>query len=252
MPLLHDRRRAHVATALSLFAGLGFHVGLWAVLIPDVASAAHLGPAALGACIGLVSLSGMGALLLGGPLSDRLGRRPVAVCGCAGLAAAFAVLSAVGPVSVLLAGLVLLGISGGLLDLAANATGSDYERTYAVKAMTGLHAAFSAAAAAGALAAALILTAGGTFRVAFLCTTAVLLALGAAATRAPLPPHAEPGPPPSQAEPDAPDAGPVWRIPGVAFGLALAGACFLGDGMLEGFSSLYLRGTLASGALLGG
>jgi MFS family permease len=38
----------------------------------------------------------------------------------------------------------------------------------------------------------------------------------------------------------------------VRLGLALAGVCFLGDGMLEGFTSLYLRGTLASGVLLGG
>jgi MFS family permease len=38
----------------------------------------------------------------------------------------------------------------------------------------------------------------------------------------------------------------------VALGLALAAVCFLGDGMLEGFSSLYLRGELESGVLLGG
>jgi MFS family permease len=38
----------------------------------------------------------------------------------------------------------------------------------------------------------------------------------------------------------------------VVLGLTLAGTCFLGDGMLEGFSSLYLRGTLDSGVLLGG
>src|SRR5438128_731814 len=76
-----DPRRAHAGAALALFSGLGFHVGLWAVLIPDVAAAAGIGTAALGASIGLVSLCGMASLLIGGPLSDRVGRRPVAVAG---------------------------------------------------------------------------------------------------------------------------------------------------------------------------
>src|SRR3954447_11720488 len=130
-------RRAHARAALALFAGLGFQVGLWAVLIPDLAAAARLRPATLGACIALVSLAGMAALLAGGPVSDRVGRRPVAVAGCAGLAAAVAALPAAGPWPLLVAGLVLLGAGGGLLDLAANATGSDYERAHGVRAMTG-------------------------------------------------------------------------------------------------------------------
>jgi MFS family permease len=245
--MLHlSPRRSHAATALVLFAGLGFHVGLWAVLIPDLAEAADLRPATLGACIALVSLSGMASLLAGGPISDRVGRRPVAVAGAGGLAVAFVVLAAIGPWPVLVAGLALLGISGGLLDLAANATGSDYERAHATHAMTGLHGAFSGAAAAGALVAALVLEAGGDFRDAFLITAGLLAAQAVAAARAPLPPRAAPAPLPPHF------GGRLWRLPGVALGLGLAGVCFLGDGMLEGFSSLYLRGELDSGVLLGG
>ena len=265
--LLHPSpRRAHAGAALILFAGLGFHVGIWTVLIPDLARAASLRPATLGACIALVALSGMAALLAGGPVSDRIGRRPMAVAGALGLAAAFAVLAAVGPWPVLVAGLILLGAASGLLDLAANATGTDYERAHGVHAMTGLHGAFSAAAAAGALLAAAVLSAGGDFRGAYLITAALLVALAVVAARIPLPPHAaetaefaEPpsalaaGPPELAASGGpVPSERPLWRLPGVALGLALAGACFLGDGMLEGFTSLYLRGELESGVLLGG
>ena len=242
-------RRAHAAAALVLFAGLGFHVGLWAVLIPDLAKAADLRPATLGACIALVSLSGMASLLAGGPISDRVGRRPMAVGGATGLAAAFGLLATVGPWPVLVAGLILFGVSAGLLDLAANATGSDYERAHAVQAMTGLHGAFSGAAAAGALLAALVLAAGGDFRLAYAITAALLLAVAGAASRVPLPPHERHSPDEQRA---AGEGRRLWRIPGVALGLALAGVCFLGDGMLEGFSSLYLRGELESGVLLGG
>ena len=247
-PQLTDRP-AHARAALALFAGLGFHVGLWAVLIPDLAAAADLRPAALGACLALVSASGMASLLAGGPLSDRVGRRVPAVAGCAGLAAAFALLAAAAEEwAALLPALALLGASGGLLDLAANATGSDYERVHEVRAMTGLHGAFSAAAAAGALLAAGVLEAGGTFRTAFLVTAALLAILAAAAALMPLPGHVthddETG--------GGGGARALLAVPGVVLGLALAGACFLGDGMLESFASLYLRDTLASGVVLGG
>ena len=191
----------------------------------------------------------MGSLLAGGPISDRIGRRPMAVAGAAGLAGAFALLATVGPWPVLVAGLILFGVSAGLLDLAANATGSDYERAHAVQAMTGLHGAFSGAAALGALLAALVLTAGGGFRLAYAITAALLLGLAAVASRVPLPPQVT-----DDADAARVEAGEarLWRVPGVALGLALAAACFLGDGMLEGFSSLYLRDELESGVLLGG
>src|SRR3954452_10243297 len=107
--------------------------------------------------------------------------------------------------------------------------------------MTGLHAAFSAAAAAAAMLAALVLTVGGTFRTAFWLAAALELALAGAATRVSLPPHVEP-PVADDPNPAAVAGPPLWRIGGVVLGLALAGTCFLGDGRLEGFSSLYLRG----------
>jgi MFS family permease len=241
-------RRAHAAVAAALFAGLGLHVGLWAVLIPDVAAACGLGPGALGLSLALVAAVGAGALLAGGRLSDRHGRRPVAVAGAVTLAAAFVLLGLAAVVPVLLGGLTLLGVGAGLLDVAANATGADYERLYRVRAMTALHAAFSAGAAGGALIATLVLAVGGGHRAAFVAGAVALAGLGVALLRAPLPPRdAVAG---QQAAPASPVR--LLAVPGVLIAVTLAGVCFFGDGVLEGFATLYLRDALGSGALLAG
>jgi MFS family permease len=247
---LLSHRRAHAAAATALFAGLGAHVGLWTVLIPDVAAATGIGPGALGACLALVAAVGAAALLVGGRLSDRHGRRPAAVAGALALAAAFGVLGFAADLPVLLGGLGLLGVGAGLLDVAANATGADYERAYGVRAMTALHAAFSAGAAAAALAATLMLAADAGHRAAFLAGATALAALGGAMLRAPLPPHAASRPAQEATGPGT--ARRLLAVPGVLLAVALAGVCFFGDGVLEGFSSLYLRDALGSGALLGG
>jgi MFS family permease len=239
-------RRAHAMVAAALFAGLGLHVGLWAVLIPDVAAACGLGPGALGACLALVAAVGAAALLVGGRLSDRRGRRPVAVAGAVTLAAAFVLLGLAMGVPVLLAGLALLGVGAGLLDVAANATGADYERAYRVRAMTALHAAFSAGAAAGALIATVVLAVRAGHRAAFLAGAAALAMLAAVMVRAPLPaPGVET--PRAHGSPAR-----LLAVPGVLLAVTLAGVCFFGDGVLEGFATLYLRDALGSGALLAG
>jgi MFS family permease len=239
-------RRAHAAVAAALFAGLGLHVGLWAVLIPDVAAACGLGPGALGASLALVAAVGAAALLAGGRLSDHHGRRPVAVAGAVTLAAAFVLLGLAASVPVLLGGAGLLGIGAGLLDVAANATGADYERVYRARAMTALHAAFSGGAAAGALVATLVLAAGAGHRAAFLAGAVALAGLGVALLAAPVPPRDVEAPPAHV------PAVRLLAVPGVLLAVTLAGVCFFGDGVLEGFATLYLRDALGSGALLAG
>ena len=96
-----------------------------------------------------MAATSIGALAAAGPLADRIGRRPLAVAGAAGFAAAFALLAAVEAPLALWPTMALYGVASGCLDLAANAVGSDYERAHGVRAMVRLHAGFSAAAAAG-------------------------------------------------------------------------------------------------------
>src|SRR5262249_4272340 len=137
--------------AACLFAGLGLQVGVWAVLIPHLVATRGLTPAALGAALALLSATGIATLAAAGPLADRVGRRRVLVGGAAGFAGAFALLAAVEATAALWPTLALFGVASGLLDLGANAVGADHERAFGERAMVGLHAGFSAAAATGAL-----------------------------------------------------------------------------------------------------
>ena len=257
--MLQSHRRAHARMAAGLFAGLGVQVGAWAVLIPELVASRDLTPAELGAALAVMAATSIGALAAAGPLADRIGRRPLAVAGAAGFAAAFALLGGVEAPLALWPTMALYGVASGCLDLAANAVGSDYERAHGVRAMVRLHAGFSAAAAVGAL------LAGAVGPDAYWIAAALYVALAAATIVAPLPPHeeAEPfvGAPHETAvaaahePPRAVAAGgrlAVLRIPAVAVAVGLVTLCFFGDGAIEGYAALFLRDALGSGALLTG
>jgi MFS family permease len=259
--VLHSHRRAHARIAAGLFAGLGIQVGAWAVLIPELVATRELSPAALGAVLALMAATSIGALAAAGPLADRVGRRPLAVAGAAGFAAAFALLAAVESAAALWPTVALYGVASGFLDLAANAVGSDYERAHRVRAMIRLHAGFSAAAAVAALGAAGLASAASA-QAAFGVVAAIYVVLTAAAAIAPLPPHEEAAPfvgvPHETAAAAAHgSAAPrgrlgLLRVPAVAVATGLVTLCFFGDGAIEGYAALFLRDALASGTLLTG
>ena len=265
------QRRAHARIAACLFAGLGVQVGAWAVLIPELVDSRGLTPAELGLALAVMAATSIGTLAAAGPLADRVGRRPPAVAGAAGFAASFVLLAAVEEPWALWPTVALFGVASGCLDLAANAVGSDYERAHGVRAMVGLHAGFSGAAAAGAL------LAGAVGPDAYWIVAGLYVVLTAAAATAPLPPHetAEPflGAPHETAAAAAHDPGvgaahhpgvgaahetgeagggrlDVLRIPAVAVAVGLVTLCFFGDGAIEGYEALFLRDALESGALL--
>ena len=239
-PVSSPRRKTATGIAAGLFAGLGLQVGVWAVLIPHLVASRGLTPAALGAALALMAATSIAALAAAGPLADRVGRRPVAVAGAAGFAAAFALLAAVEAPAALWPTVALYGVASGFLDLAANAVGADYERAYRVRAMIRLHAGFSAAAAAGAL------LAGAVGPATYWVAAAIYAGLAAATTIAPLPPH-------EHVDGVAPGGRlALLRIPAIAVAVALCALCFFGDGAIEGYSALFLRDALASGTLLTG
>jgi MFS family permease len=240
--VLQSHRRAHARMAAGLFAGLGFQVGVWAVLIPHLVATRDLTPAELGAALAVMAATSIGALAAAGPLADRVGRRPLAVAGAAGFAASFALLAAVESQAALWPTLALYGVASGFLDLAANAVGSDYERAHDVRAMIRLHAGFSGAAATGALLAGVV--GPDTYWV----LVVVYGALAAVAVVAPLPPH-------EAAPHESPPPGgrlALLRNSAIAVAVALCTLCFFGDGAIEGYAALFLRDVLESGALLTG
>lgn len=259
-------RRAHFRAILLAFLGLGVQVGAQAVLLADLARARALNPAVLGLAFSAQAAVGIIALLVGGALADRLGRRPLLALGGGGLGLFFLALATAPPYALLLAAFVLGGASASAYDLAVNTLGGDYERRYRTRAMTMLHAGFSGGAALGAALSALLLARGTDFRLVYILLGALLLALALGTRWLPLPPAhaatpaqqapaatppaADRAPAPADAHP--PGAFVLLRAPGVLLAAALVGVCFFGDGALEGFTGVYLRNLLGAGPLLGG
>jgi MFS family permease len=251
--LFTHARRAHYSFAAGSFGILGFHVGVWAVELAPLAAGLGLDPARLGAAVTVAAAAGLVTLFGGGVLADRVGRRPVLVIGFAGTGAAFVLMALAGSFAGLLPAVLLYGLAVSFIDLGANTVGAAYEQAYAVSAMTGLHAWFSAGALAGALGSAAALSAGMSYRGVYLALAGVMAAglLGALF-------GAIPGAPPSggTVQAAAPRPGPdrrrVWRIPAVLFAIALISVTFFGDGALESFLSTFLQRTLAGGVLLSG
>ena len=220
-------------------------------------------PAELGAVLAVMAATVIGSIAAAGLLADRIGRRPLAVLGAAAFAASFALLAAVEDPAALWPTVALYGVASGFLDLAANAVGSDYERAHDVRAMVRLHAAFSAAAAVGAL------MAGAVGPDTYWIVAAAYVVLAAATIVAPLPPHEV-----EHAAAGAPHESSVaagaahessttsarvpggrlalLRVPAIAVAVGLVTLCFFGDGAIEGYAALFLRDVLESGALLTG
>jgi MFS family permease len=245
-------RRAHARTAVLLFAGLGAQVGAFAVLVPDLAASRGLTPAAVGAALAVMAAASIGTLVAAGPLADRHGRRPLLVAGTTAFGAAFALLAWVESDIALWPTLALYGVAGGCLDLGANAVGGDYEREHGVRAMIRLHAAFSAAAAAFALGAAGLSAAAG-HAAAYAAMAGGYALLTLAVARAPLPPGDEGAARGGAVAADGRAAAggrlALLRVPAVALATAICTLCFFGDGAIEGFSALLLRGAQGAGTV---
>lgn len=235
------------AVATSFFF-LGFHVGVWAVQLPEVAAALRLSPGPLGVALAVSAVAGLGTLFAGGVLADRLGRRLVLVLGFGGTATAFALLSLVDSYRHLVAVLVLYGLFVSFIDLGVNTVGADFEHAHERRVMTGLHANFSAGAVVASLATAVALWAGVSFRLIYVGLAVILLTTAIAWLRASLP-HRAPHDPKST---DGHATGRVWHVPGVAFAIAMLVVAFFADGALDSFLGVFLTQVLSSGVLLSG
>ncbi|MGO1053135.1 MFS transporter [Crossiella sp. CA198] len=229
-------------TAVLLFAVFGAQLGVWSASLPALAREHGLGPGALGARLAAVALTSVIAVLIAGRISDRRGRRGVAVLGI-GLTAVSYGLFLFGPqteaVSFLL--FAAYGLAAGLLDVAANATGSDLEAHTGRNVMVGLHAGFSAGAATGAFGAVLFELAGAGHRELFAVTAVLVFLAGGLVLVAGFPPHRRPA--------VAPVAGRSPLRAAVIAPIVLVGTvCFFGDGVMQSFVPLYLSQTVGAAA----
>ncbi|MGH3087152.1 MAG: MFS transporter, partial [Rubrobacteraceae bacterium] len=232
-PFETSDERSHFRAIMLAFCAMGFHVGVWAVLLADLAGSLSLSPGVLGVALTCQSAAGVVALLAGGRLADRFGRRPLLVAGVAGTGVYLALLAFVESYGALLAVLVFSGVVG-LYDLACNALGGDHERQHDVKAMTLFHAGFSGSAALGAFGSGVALSAGIGFGTVYVISGGGILLFAFAATRLPLPRRV--------AETDGEESSrrtfDLLRVPAVLACVAIIFMCFSTDAALEGYTSI--------------
>jgi MFS family permease len=218
---------------LAAFAAFGTLWGGWAALVPAVQDAVGASKGQLGLALVFVGLGSLPAMLVAGPLINRQGGRvlPVAL---ASLALAAVLPAFADSVVALALALLAIGAASGTLDVAINASASDWEVRTGGRVMQIAHALFSAGVIVGAVGVGVARQAGAE-RLACLGGVAVVLAATAVVNvRQPYP---------------AATGAAVRRIrfrrPVVLLGIA-AGLAFLVEGGIENWSALFLERDLGA------
>jgi len=131
---------------------MGLTGGVWMARVPSAKSQAHLSDGTLGVALFAVPVG----LVLGAALAERLVDRvgSTLLCRICGVGSCAAVVTPglAHSLPELMAGLFVIGVVGGTLDVAQNAQGVRVEAAYARPVMTSMHAFYSLGAILGSLA----------------------------------------------------------------------------------------------------
>ena len=165
------------------FAILGLADGVWLARLPAVKqhlglSDARLGVALLAAPVGLVIVAAFADRLI-----DRFGSARATVVGAAAISLLPIALGLAGSMTVLMAVLLVYGMSGALADVAMNAQAVRVERGYRRPMINSFHACFSFGGLLGALLGGLFAWAGIGPAVTFAAVGAPLAVLAVLARR---------------------------------------------------------------------
>ncbi|WP_437821075.1 MFS transporter [Sorangium sp. So ce1078] len=241
---LDDVARARRAVSV-MFVANGIAFASWAARVPAVRERLGLSDGALG--LALLGIAG-GAILAfraAGPLIARLGSRRVTRVSAVLLCAALPVPALAPSFAALVAALLLLGASNGLMDVAMNAQAVEVERRHGRPILASFHGMFSLGgligAALGALAADRALPPA-----AHLLVVAAVLAAAVTAAGGALSADARPEAPATAAA-GAPAEGRSTRL--VLLGL-IAFCSSIGEGAMANWSAVYLRDELHTTAAL--
>ena len=111
-------RAAASANLADGFAAVGVRAAIVPLFVRDV-----LHRSAVWTGVGFLMFAGLNAVMLlpGGRVADAVGRRPVIIAGCAASAGGMVVLALLPSVGGYLAGLAVVGLGSGLLDVAPSA-----------------------------------------------------------------------------------------------------------------------------------
>jgi fucose permease len=241
------------------FLVMGLTGGVWMARVPAAKSQVHLSDGTLGVALLAVPVGLVLGAALAERLVDRAGSRVLCrICGV-GSCVALVTPGLAHTLPELMAGLFVIGVVSGTLDVAQNAQGVRVEAAYARPVMTSMHAFYSLGAILGSLA-------GGGLAWAGVALFPSLAAVGVAgalidgtAGRWLLPGKpgqgtsevslGESSPVPSATPPteDSPDA--RRRVRRLVLALAVLGVCGLvGEGAAGDWSAVYLKDNLGASA----
>jgi len=221
------------------FGAFGVMWGAWQAVLPDLARHHGLSSGPLGAILTLGFAVSLPAMLVTGRLVDRLGAGRGMAITAVSIAIGLLLVGTLGPIGVLVTGIILMTAGSGAYDVAINGAAMGDEIWSRPARLALLHAAFSGGGMAGAIGAGLAIGVDIPFQAVYPLLAAVLLATAVLAARSGW--HAAP---PEGQVPRA-VAMAMWPLAGIA---ALA---FLAEGSMETWSAIYLRGELGTAAFVG-
>jgi predicted MFS family arabinose efflux permease len=137
------------------FLGLGAIMAVWGARMPAVQQAAHLGTAGLALVLLAAAVGMVAGLQLGGRYARPARLPTLLTTGAFALAGCLVLVGQGESLSALLAAALAFGLAHGVLDVAANTAAVRCQNAVGRPIMSGLHAAYSLGALAGAALAAL-------------------------------------------------------------------------------------------------
>jgi fucose permease len=233
--------------ALSLGVA-GMANAVFSTELPDLKHALNISEGPLGTAITVGSVCGFPMMLLGSWLINRFGANRIAAFSAGCIAVGLAGLSLTRNAIELAASLAVYQAGYGLIIVTANAAGISLEQAGRKPILPFMHACYSGFIAGGAICWGLYLHSGFPFRGAYLAVAALLVGFCISVLLLrPLPESRaeKPSVRRSLSERSLFFDLRIWAIAGIVF-LAMTG-----DGTLMTWSTIYLRDTIHSTALLG-
>ena len=225
-------RRARAAT-FAYFGLNGFVIGMWLVHIAAVEHRTGISHATLGLLLLLLGGGAFVGMQFAGPLTDRLGARlvvPLSAILCT-VALVLPGLATSGPA--LGAGLLVLGVGNGALDVSMNAHAVEVEHAYGRPIMSAFHAVWSVGGFLAALAGSRTLSWGWSPATTMAIASGIALVVALAAARALL--RRTPRPVEHGQKRGRRTPGRIWAMAGIA------GLLMLSEGVANDWSVLHLQ-----------
>lgn len=237
---LPDFSAQFVGTALS-FGLLGFVNGAWQISLSELQAVINLSPGEIGLLLTGGTLAALPCMVLAGRLSDRFGPQTLVAGAGVLLAAGLAGVASIRTYLILVPFFGLFLASSGSFDVGMNSAAITVEQRGQGPILSYFHAAYSGAAATGALVAGMLLEAGLSLTTVYLCLAGLsLVFVGGLIARLTYPKHS--------GSADEADSGQSVRTlffePTILLVAVIVSLAFFAEGAMENWAAIYLRTVL--------